>query len=520
MMMWNKIKTLITFALLIATFVANAQPNVLNRVQYKVIRSSNVPNFIPNNALMDRQSWVCQDTLHRRWYIWDLATVTWQLTDMFDSAGSSLVNVTIGATTTLPPGSNATVTNVGDPVNVILEFGIPRGDPGSSGSGGGISFVAFPFVFPKATFGAIGQNRTFAQEGYDQTYVDTNYAGTGATVNDNIDWAAMQMCINSGKSIHIDVNLYINKSLNVSKTNYNLWIVGYNKTIYSGNKNAFSFFLRPTPLNLTEAETMAQAHYYIQGITLSGDTIQTGFDLGSGYGCTYQNIRCINLYAGIHLKFSLKTIIKDYIVTQCLHGVILDYYQQPWATRSTTASNTCSIISMQCYGSNTGTNIGCLLLAADGLHMIDITFEGFKMAYGVKIDQQGLTTSKKFIIDNVHFECTQGISGTALIKSNMDGGFLDIRNLYGHQTARICDAESLGPMIVSVTNVAWWVGVGGKFFMNKNCGWAFYNLSNNIVDPGNINTSIQAAFVNNAPYVVPTPTTGVVVGYNQFKVVI
>lgn len=517
-MLSNRIALLL---LLLLSGIKQAWPqaNVIGRVQHKVIRSADVPNFIPNNALIDKQSWVCEDTTHRRWYLWDLPTASWKLTDMFDSSGSSLVTVNIGTTTTLSPGSNATVTNVGDPVNVILDFGIPRGNPGS-GSGSGITFAVFPFAFPQATYGAIGQNRTFAQEGHDQTYVDTNYAGTGASVNDNIDWAAMQMCINSGKPIHIDVNLYINKSLAVGKTNYNMWIVGYNKIIFSGNSNSFAFFLRPTPSDLNDAEVMNQARYYIQGLQLSGDTVQTGFDLGAGFGCTYRNIRCVNLNVGIHLKFSLKCEIVNYIQTECLYGVILDYYHEFWATRATTPSHTCTITSMQAYGSSTGTNIGAYLLAADGLHMTDITFEGFKMAYGVLISQAGMTTSKKFILDNVHFECTQGLTGTAMVRSDMDGGTIDIRNLFGHYAARICDATSLGPMVVTVTNVVWWVPVSGKFFMNNNCGWDFYNVSNNIVDPGNINTSIQNAFVSTGGYVVPSPVAGVIVGYNQFKVVI
>lgn len=496
------------------------QPNVLNRVQYKVVRSSDIPNFIPNNALIDKQSWVCEDTTHRRWYLWDLPTASWQLTDMFDSSGSSLVTVNIGTTTTLPPGSNATVTNVGDPVNVILDFGIPRGNPGS-GTGSGITFAVFPFAFPQASYGAIGQNRTFAQEGYDQTYVDTNYAGTGATVNDNIDWAAMQMCILSGKSIHVDCNLYINKSLSVAKTNYNMWIMGYNRIIFSGNSNAFSFFLRETPSNLTDAEIMTQARYYINGLILSGDTVQTGFDLGATYFARYENIKCVQLKVGIHLKFGLATIIDNYDANLCLMGVRLDWYEgQAWAGRTTTSSHASSIRNMHVYGSNTGTNIGVGVYAADGLHMQDVIFEGFKLNYGVLIEQAGVTTTKKFILDNLHYECVSGITGTAVVRSNMDGGTLDLRNLYGHYAGRICDATSLGPMVVSITNVVWWVPVSGKFFMNNNCGWDFYNVSNNIVDPSNINTSIQNAFVSGGGYTVPSPVTGVIVGYNQFKVVI
>ena len=41
--------------------------------------------------------------------------------------------ITIGSTTTLPAGSNATVTNSGTAENVVLNFGIPRGATGATG---------------------------------------------------------------------------------------------------------------------------------------------------------------------------------------------------------------------------------------------------------------------------------------------------------------------------------------------------------------------------------------------------
>ena len=42
-------------------------------------------------------------------------------------------SVTVGTTTTLDPGLNATVTNVGTATNAILDFGIPRGEQGIQG---------------------------------------------------------------------------------------------------------------------------------------------------------------------------------------------------------------------------------------------------------------------------------------------------------------------------------------------------------------------------------------------------
>lgn len=45
---------------------------------------------------------------------------------------TSVATITIGTTTTTAPGTNASVTNVGTKTNAILNFSIPRGEPGTS----------------------------------------------------------------------------------------------------------------------------------------------------------------------------------------------------------------------------------------------------------------------------------------------------------------------------------------------------------------------------------------------------
>ena len=50
---------------------------------------------------------------------------------------SKAATITIGTVTTGPPGSEASVTNVGTPSEAILNFVIPRGEKGDPGVGGG-----------------------------------------------------------------------------------------------------------------------------------------------------------------------------------------------------------------------------------------------------------------------------------------------------------------------------------------------------------------------------------------------
>lgn len=64
------------------------------------------------------------------WWVWDTSTGAY-----VDSGVDASITITIGTTTTLPAGSSATVTNTGTATDPIFNFGIPKGEPGSSGSG-------------------------------------------------------------------------------------------------------------------------------------------------------------------------------------------------------------------------------------------------------------------------------------------------------------------------------------------------------------------------------------------------
>ena len=56
--------------------------------------------------------------------------------DYGEGGGGGGATVNVGDTTTLPAGSNATVTNSGTETDVVLDFGIPRGADGATGADG------------------------------------------------------------------------------------------------------------------------------------------------------------------------------------------------------------------------------------------------------------------------------------------------------------------------------------------------------------------------------------------------
>ena len=79
------------------------------------------------------------------WWTWDTS-----IDDYADSGVDAGVSLTIGTTTTLSPGSDATVENVGTDTDPILNFGIPKGATGSTGPTG-----ATPNITATATVDAV-----------------------------------------------------------------------------------------------------------------------------------------------------------------------------------------------------------------------------------------------------------------------------------------------------------------------------------------------------------------------------
>lgn len=65
------------------------------------------------------------------WYVYNAQTGQYQ-----DSEISASVSVTVGTTSTLPAGSDASVTNTGTAANPVLNFGIPQGPQGTQGNPG------------------------------------------------------------------------------------------------------------------------------------------------------------------------------------------------------------------------------------------------------------------------------------------------------------------------------------------------------------------------------------------------
>jgi hypothetical protein len=85
------------------------------------------------------------------WWIWSTTDEVY-----VDSGVDASITITVGTTTTLPAGSEATVTNTGTSTDPIFNFGIPKGDKGDKGdTGTGISSITYDSDTELLTFGVI-----------------------------------------------------------------------------------------------------------------------------------------------------------------------------------------------------------------------------------------------------------------------------------------------------------------------------------------------------------------------------
>jgi hypothetical protein len=384
--------------------------------------------------------------------------------------------ISVGQVNTLPPGQPASVTNSGTSSNAVFNFWIPRGQDGVS-SGGNSSFVS-----------------------------PSQFSGDDAS--------KLEQCIASGKPISLDSNLNINRPVNFQKTR-STGLVIYGNFYKIKSTTSFDGYLlgRPSPTDLNDAVTMMNYPVAIYNLQVEGFPNQTGIDFGATYGAWYENIYCYNLKVGLHLKFALQTTVNNLRTWYCETGSIADWYQGfSWATVHNSQSNLTVYRSPRLYSTNPNA-IGIAMYSCDGGTIYDMVVEGTTAKNCVVWDAMGANTVKKFSLKGLHVECVSGLTGEA-IKLNSPGGFADISDVIGHYADMMVSGTSTaGVLVVSVKNVGWWVMKNGKAFSNSNCGWVLSNLSQNIINPNNLNTSVQAAFSGT----VPAPVTGAVTGYNQFK---
>lgn len=381
-----------------------------------------------------------------------------------------------------PKGDTGEKGEKGDTGNMGLMG--PKGDKGDKGDQGeqgpmgppGTSSGGYSSSLSPDSYGAAHANRTFAQMGMTQSQVDGAYPGLGAKVTDQIDWAALQFCIQQAgiqsKSVTLYGNYYINKTIDIPKDMYHLTIKGNFASIIAIDNSFPTFIKRGNPIDNGEANVMVNARYNIKDLLLSGHPNQIGIDLGPSYGSRYTDIIGDSLDTLIRLRFALRTVVDGCFSTNCLNPFICANGDWSGASTANSQSNHTTFVNCRVYMPASGEK-AFQILACSGVRIQDCIIEGHRVTIGVDFDGLNSTVVKDFTLQNTHFECVNGATDV-FIRFRINGGVGTIDKVFGQHASKFLDASSnSGSGHLTVSNVPWWVTKAGKAFSTDNLSLHF-----------------------------------------------
>lgn len=459
------------------------------------IVGSGAPTFTPSTTNTNKIGYTYRDSVSETYYIWNKTTTKW------------IVDVDFMNGITGPAGPRGDVGATG--AQGIQGIQGLQGIPGTSG--GTSSWLQLVFTSPDK-YGAVHALKTFSQDGKNQAYIDANYPGIGATVNDQIDWAALQMAFNdacdNGKGLILTggaASPYkINRSIYKRKYSISLIVYGNWGMIEALPGGTYDLITCTAPTDNVDANVMINNSYtHFNDLFLKGSLSQIGINIYSTYGATYHNVRGFNLKTVIHLRFALHTDLNYCYATNCTNGMIADMGNWSGATNSNSQSNHTTFTSCHYYGD--GENAGGQIvgsafqaIASSGCSFNDCIVEGASVLYGILIDSKGSGVVKTGYIKNCHVECVNGTVGSfikwipasgVLTIDGVSCGILCIDGNFGQYAGLMIDVDMQYGSYATVIlkDVVWWVpvNVGGvnKYFKSTNgCTWQF--IYNDQITPG------------------------------------
>lgn len=355
-----------------------------------------------------------------------------------------------------------------------------QGPPGPRGfSGGGDGWLGNVLTSPDK-YGAVHAATTFAAAGYDQSQVDSGWGAAGALTTDMIDWGAWQMAVieacDEQKAIHAYGTYYVNKSIQAEKYFVSLQIEGNYCRINTTNTNAFTVFGRPSPADNNDALLMTNAKMSLRNIIIAAGTEndnQVGVELGPSYNNTYDGVWVTAMRTGIHLRFSLNTIIRNCQAFSVDSGFIADMGNWSGASNSNSQSNVTTFEHCRVYCDDL-TSVAFGVFAASGCRVNDCIVEGGGAINGIKYDALGSVNVYYFWVNNFHFECVYGATNAA-IKVKGLGGMFELNGAYGQYPAILLDVEGTqSDFNVKITNVISWVPVSGKYYRKRGTSGSWF----------------------------------------------
>lgn len=469
----------IGFAALVAVMIliiSLTKSQAQNNVWLRWMEVTGVPTFKPSNIDPGSFSWVCQDKLTKKIYVYNKTIKTWEESNFLKAEKGEI-----------GPAGPQGIPGIG-----IKGDKGDKGDQGPQGIPGSSSgTIVFPFTFPEK-YGAVHANKTFVQDGKTQSYIDTNFPGIGATVNDPIDWAAWQMAANEATSTGKQVFAYGEYWFNTKKVTLQkyfrcLTILGGSCYINVSGSDGSFVFGRTSPTDNGDANIMIQAFVVISGIQVgshNGFMNRVAFDMGPTYNSMYTKVDCYSLQEAIHLRFALNTSIDMCEAQYCIKGWTADIGNWPGAGTANSQSNVTTFDHCR-FNATSNSDYAFGIYASSGVVMRDNIIEGDKVRVGVDYDAKNSTVVKSGAAYNTHFECVNGAT-EACFKLKIAGGIWVIDGVFGQHAAVMVDGYSYGGnSVIEVTHSVYWVpSPTGKYFKNSLCAWTLRCNGNLLFDSG------------------------------------
>jgi len=329
------------------------------------------------------------------------------------------------------------------------------GKDGINGSGGVNGFIE------PDKYGASHSNSLIPN----QQWIDSLIPNIGATTSWTKDRGAITYCLQkaNGRIIVMYGNYYVENSLKRPK--YADVNIIANAVVYTTNSNTFSVFTSDEATSLADAETMEGYTVSIEGLSLSLQGQQTGYDLNP---CFMARLIKCNSYGGLtgfNLEFCLIPKLDQCRAQNCTNGLILTYSGVAGGGISTSESNAGEINS---FRTHTVSGVGIWLNDVYETTITNYVCEGNgSIVNAVKITSAG-TTDKSTTINGFHFEQTGGCTD-ALFKINTRDMDVLISNPIAHYGGLLIDAtSSTGQGIVTLARCGYAVGINNKYFKMSN----------------------------------------------------
>jgi len=368
-------------------------------------------------------------------------------------------------------------------------------------------------------FGAIGADSTFRQKGKTQEYVDSLYPGINASIDDNIDWAAINYAVLTTKKLFaFRKSYYINKPIYIPNDfKGNVSIDGNMDTLFMVNKNAEAVFLRQQPTSLAMAEIMANNFSYSlknMVIVCHKEAKTDGIKLGASTNFNLCRLKVYNCNTAIIIQSSINGRIDQIELVNCSRGIMFASYnltdgyrpcstinfniameQIVFNTNKSESSESCNPVDAIILQSANQTTIKKLIVTGYG-----------PMRSAINIQATGCVLNKALNIEDVYVECFTGFTD-AVIKVTNFNDHLNINGIQSMYPSLLVKAEGISGAggVVVLKNIRWAVPdkITKKLFYNENYGWIFINPINDIFEGNKLTTkAIQEPFAGIIPSIV------------------